>query len=103
MHQRPIWLWAAAAVLVLMIGVRIVSTAAPRDSLTSSAVASTVPRPNEEYVEGMPTKAVMRRHSVSESTLHRYGRDATLALARELAERERVLAEPSGIGRTPKR
>jgi hypothetical protein len=57
----------------------------------------------EEYIEGMPTKAVMRRHSISESTLHRYGRDATLALARELEERERVLAEPSGIGRTPKR
>jgi hypothetical protein len=45
----------------------------------------------EEYVQGMATRAIMLRHSVSESTFHRYRRDATRTLAHELSRQEQLL------------
>src|SRR5581483_6484395 len=47
------------------------------------------------YVDGLPTKAIMVRNSISESTFHRYRRDAVSILARELAGQERALAHPT--------
>lgn len=42
----------------------------------------------EEYVQGLPNRQIMTRHSVSESTFHRHRREAIAILARELAEQE---------------
>lgn len=46
----------------------------------------------EEYVDGIPNRQIMLRHSISESTFHRIRRDAILILARELSEQEDLLA-----------
>jgi hypothetical protein len=43
------------------------------------------------YVDGMPTRQIMHRYAISESTLHRYRRDGVRALARELSEQEDLL------------
>jgi hypothetical protein len=64
----------------------------------SSEVGS--PRPDaaqhtilhDAYVQGLPVKAILARNGISESTFHRYRRDATLVLARELASQEQALA-----------
>jgi hypothetical protein len=59
---------------------------APRPDAAQHAIL------HEEYVQGMSTKAIMVRHSISESTFHRYRREATLILARELVGQERLLS-----------
>ena len=46
----------------------------------------------EEYLEGRPNREIMTRHNVSESTFHRNRREAIAVLARDLLERERLLA-----------
>ncbi|MBI2887362.1 MAG: hypothetical protein HYY02_09150 [Chloroflexi bacterium] len=46
----------------------------------------------EEYVLGMSTRHIMVRHSVSESTFHRYRRDAIVALAGEMARQEELIS-----------
>jgi hypothetical protein len=56
----------------------------------------------EEYVQGLTTKAIMLRHSISESTFHRHRREAILILARELQGKEARLApEPNGHRTVP--
>jgi hypothetical protein len=47
---------------------------------------------HDAYVQGLTVKAIMARNGISESTFHRYRRDATLVLARELASQEHALA-----------
>jgi len=46
----------------------------------------------EEYVLGRPNTQIMIRHSISESTFHRYRREAARLLGDELARREQRLA-----------
>jgi hypothetical protein len=52
----------------------------------------------EAYVQGLPNKQVMTRHSISESTFHRNRREAVAILARELARQEDLL----GRSRSPR-
>lgn len=47
----------------------------------------------EEYLQGMPNKQIMVRHSISESTFHRNRREAISILARELGEQEARLSQ----------
>jgi len=47
---------------------------------------------HEEYQVGRSNKEIVARHHISESTLHRYRRDAILVLARELKHQEERLA-----------
>jgi hypothetical protein len=56
---------------------------------------------HEAYVQGLPVKVILARNSISESTFHRYRRDATLVLARELASQEGALAHDSIAHRPP--
>jgi hypothetical protein len=42
----------------------------------------------EEYVQGLPNKQIMTRHSISEGTFHRNRREAIAILARELEKQE---------------
>jgi hypothetical protein len=46
----------------------------------------------EEYVLGHPVPQILIRRSISESTFHRYRRDATRAVARDLVSREQACA-----------
>ena len=48
---------------------------------------------HDEYVLGRPNHQIMARHSISESTFHRYRRVGTRALAAELARREHLLTQ----------
>jgi hypothetical protein len=50
---------------------------------------------HEEYVLGRPNTSIMTRHSISESTFHRYRREAIHAIAAELAAQEALLARPA--------
>jgi N-terminal 7TM region of histidine kinase len=43
---------------------------------------------HEEYLEGLPNREILIRHSVSESTFHRNRREAIAAVARDMQERE---------------
>jgi hypothetical protein len=47
---------------------------------------------HEEYVLGHSTARIMARYSISESTLHRYRRDAIRAVAQDLTAQEEALA-----------
>jgi hypothetical protein len=47
---------------------------------------------SREYLLALPTRAISRRLGISESTLHRYRREATGHLARELEWQENCLA-----------
>jgi hypothetical protein len=47
---------------------------------------------HEEYVQGHPTARIMTRHAISESTFHRYRRDAIRAVALDLTSQEETLA-----------
>ncbi len=47
---------------------------------------------HDEYVLGRPNNQIMTRHSMSESTFHRYRRGAMWALAAELERHEDLLA-----------
>jgi hypothetical protein len=47
---------------------------------------------HEEYVLGRPNQQIMMRHNISESTFHRYRREAARLLGQELGRRERLLA-----------
>lgn len=47
---------------------------------------------HDEYVLGRPNNQIMTRHSMSESTFHRYRRGAMWALAAELERQEDLLA-----------
>ena len=47
---------------------------------------------HDEYVLGRPNSQIMIRYSISESTFHRYRREAIAALARELARQEELAA-----------
>jgi hypothetical protein len=53
---------------------------------------------HEEYVQGHPTARIMTRHAISESTFHRYRRDAIRAVALDLTSQEEALGR-SGAGR----
>ena len=46
----------------------------------------------EEYVQELPNKHIMTRHSISEGTFHRNRRSAISLLARELAKQEDLLS-----------
>ena len=46
----------------------------------------------DEYVLGRPNNQIMTRYSISESTFHRYRREAIRALASELARGEEILS-----------
>ena len=46
----------------------------------------------DEYVLGRPNNQIMTRYSISESTFHRYRREAIRALASELARQEEILS-----------
>jgi len=46
----------------------------------------------KEYLQELPTRAIALRHSISESTLYRYRREAIQILARELQWQEESLA-----------
>ncbi|MEO6398046.1 MAG: hypothetical protein ABIP13_06225 [Tepidiformaceae bacterium] len=46
----------------------------------------------DEYVLGRPNNQIMARHSISESTFHRYRREAIRALASELERGEEILS-----------
>ncbi len=48
----------------------------------------------EEYVQGLPNKHIMTRHSISEGTFHRNRREAITILARELEEQESLQSPP---------
>lgn len=48
----------------------------------------------EEYVQGLPNKQIMLRHSISESTFHRNRREAIAVLARELQRQEDLFPLP---------
>jgi hypothetical protein len=50
---------------------------------------------NEHYVGGRPASYSMTRHSISESTFHRYRREAIRAIATDLAAQEAMLARAS--------
>jgi hypothetical protein len=47
---------------------------------------------HEEYVQGHPTARIMTRHAISESTFHRYRRDAIRAVVLDLTSQEETLA-----------
>lgn len=47
---------------------------------------------HDEYVVGRPNHQIMTRHSISESTFHRYRREAIRAVASELARQEELLS-----------
>ena len=47
---------------------------------------------HDEYVLGRPNHQIMTRRSISESTFHRYRREAIRALASELAQQEELLS-----------
>ena len=49
---------------------------------------------HDEYVLGHSTVRIMTRRSISESTLHRYRREAIRAVAQDLETREEALAQP---------
>jgi hypothetical protein len=55
---------------------------------------------HEEYVLGRPNTQIMVRHSISESTFHRYRREAARLLGQELARQEEMLGveSPPGLG-----
>ena len=46
---------------------------------------------HEEYVLGRPNQQIIMRHNISESTFHRYRREASRLLGQELARREQSL------------
>jgi hypothetical protein len=64
----------------------------PEDASPNSPAALQYQILREEYLDGLPNREILIRHSVSESTFHRNRRDAIAAVARELQERERQIA-----------
>ena len=59
-------------------------------ALTPGALQYSILR--EEYLQGMPNKQIMTRHSISESTFHRNRREAIGILAREFSRQEDLLS-----------
>jgi hypothetical protein len=60
----------------------------PGDTAPNSPGALQYQILREEYLDGLPNREILIRHSVSESTFHRNRREAIAAVARDLRERE---------------
>jgi hypothetical protein len=63
----------------------------PADAAVNSPAALQYQILYEEYLQGLPNREIMRRHSISESTFHRNRREAIAILARELRGQEELL------------
>jgi len=57
---------------------------------------------NDEYLQGIPNKQIMRRYAIGEGTFHRYRREAIALLTSELLAREsRLAAHVAVFGGSP--